>query len=167
MRLIQSLLLVASVALAQYSWNTTFFQQRLDHFNPAETRTFQEKVLLNLTYWRPGGPIFLYAGNEGAIELFAQNTGFMWEIAPEFGAALIFPEHRYYGASLPFGNNTFNDKTQLQWLNVEQVLADYSVYIEDFRTNHDCKSISSTTNSGSEPCPVIVFGGSYGGLWNC
>lgn len=33
-------------------------------------------------------PIFFYTGNEGDIELFAQNTGFMWDIAKEFKATL-------------------------------------------------------------------------------
>jgi hypothetical protein len=32
--------------------------------------------------------------------------GFMWEIAPEFKAVLIFAEHRYYGDSMPFGNES-------------------------------------------------------------
>lgn len=27
--------------------------------------------------------------------MFAQNTGFIWEIAPEFSAMVVFAEHRY------------------------------------------------------------------------
>lgn len=33
------------------------------------------KYLINDTYWeRENGPIFFYAGNEGAIEMFCENT---------------------------------------------------------------------------------------------
>lgn len=56
--------------------------------------TFKMRYLYNDSYWRNDGPLFLYTGNEGDIEIFAQNTGFMWDIAKEFNALLIFAEHR-------------------------------------------------------------------------
>ena len=31
----------------------------------------------------------------------------MLEIAPEFQAMVIFAEHRYYGASIPFGDKGY------------------------------------------------------------
>jgi len=82
----------------------------VDHFSFATNATFQMKFLYNDTWWNKAesGPIFFYTGNEGSIELFAQNSGFMWDIAGEFGALLLFAEHRYYGSSLPFGNDSFS-----------------------------------------------------------
>ena len=65
------------------------------------------KYLYNTSSWRPGGPIFFYCGNEGAIEMFALNTGFMWELAPEMGAMVVFAEHRYYGTTMPYGKQSY------------------------------------------------------------
>lgn len=45
-------------------------------------------------WWKPGvGPIFFYTGNEGPIEEFWDNTGFVFDIAPEFNALVVFAEH--------------------------------------------------------------------------
>ena len=42
---------------------------------------------------KENGPIFFYAGNEGDIEAFWNNTGFMFDIAPMFQAMVVFAEH--------------------------------------------------------------------------
>lgn len=79
-------------------FTTHYFPQELDHFTfqPKSFNLFYQKYLMNSTHWDKGpvhhGPIFVYTGNEGNIEWFAENTGFMYDIAPKFGALLVFIE---------------------------------------------------------------------------
>ncbi|KAB1222473.1 Lysosomal Pro-X carboxypeptidase [Morella rubra] len=142
-------------------YKTKYFTQILDHFNfnPQSYQTFQQRYLVNDTYW--GGadkkaPIFVYMGNEGDIEWFAQNTGFMFETAPRFKALLVFIEHRFYGKSMPFGgvkDVAYRNGSTLGYLSSTQALADYATLITNLKQN-----LTATES------PVIVFGGSYGGM---
>lgn len=80
---------------SKYQYETRYFDQILDHFSFSDLPTFRQRYLINTEHWVGSGqlgPIFLYCGNEGDIEWFAVNTGFVWEIAPPFGAMIIFPE---------------------------------------------------------------------------
>nr|CAD7398982.1 unnamed protein product [Timema cristinae] len=127
----------------------------VDHFSFANNNTFQLKYLINDTYWKQdGGPIFFYTGNEGAIEVFAENTGFMWDNAADFGALIVFAEHRYYGESLPFGNNSFTSPKYSGYLTSSQALSDYVDLITHLKSQL----------KGAQTSPVIAFGGSYGGM---
>ncbi len=47
---------------------------QVDHFSFSNDDVFKQRYLLNDSYWQPGGPIFIYTGNEGDVEAFAQNT---------------------------------------------------------------------------------------------
>ncbi|KAM0835609.1 hypothetical protein ACQ4PT_062829 [Festuca glaucescens] len=131
-------------AMVQYE--TRYYTQRLDHFNAALASycTFQQRYLVNATYW--GGktsPIFVYAGNEGNVELFTNNTGFMWELAPQFRAMLVFIER---------GGGLQNTSTA-GYLTTTQAVADFATLVQSLKSN-----------LSAHAAPVIVFGGSYGGM---
>ena len=141
--------------------NEYYFNQTLNHFNPQDTRTFSQKYLIYDQDWsrQATSPILFYAGNENPIELFYNNTGFMFDIAPEFGGLVIFCEHRYYGDSLPFGSQTFTNTDNLKYLTVENALADYAVFLTFIK-----KEYYSNITSKYDSIAVIAFGGSYGGV---
>jgi dipeptidyl-peptidase-2/lysosomal Pro-X carboxypeptidase len=70
--------------------------------------------------------------------------------APEFGAALISIEHRYFGKSQPFGNNSYTNDN-MHFLTLDNVLSDAVAIVDWWRTN--------STNAEGKNSPVIVFGG--------
>ena len=48
--------------------------------NEGFKNTYKMKYLVNDTFWsgkENNGPIFFYCGNEGDIEMFYENTGFI------------------------------------------------------------------------------------------
>lgn len=56
------------------NYSVKYFEQRLDHFNAADQRTFKQRYLVNEEKWKGEGPILLYTGNEGDITWFCNNT---------------------------------------------------------------------------------------------
>ena len=98
--------LVASATLVSSSppkpYQEKYFDQKLDHFNYAyyKNSTYKQRYLIQDDSWDAGGlkgPIFFYTGNEGGIEGFYNNCGFIMEIAQQFrgenqdsGRALFF-----------------------------------------------------------------------------
>eukprot|EP00949_MAST-11_sp_MAST-11-sp1_P005144 g5144.t1 len=147
---------------ASGEYEERFFNQTLDHFDATDERRWTQRYLFSKEHWNQDaekklpngcpGPILFYTGNEGPITAFWESNGFMIDhLAPEFGALIVFAEERYYGASLPFGPNP--NPEQLKYLSVEQILADYNELIWAMKQSLD----------GAESCPVVAFGGSFGG----
>ncbi|KAB1272496.1 Lysosomal Pro-X carboxypeptidase [Camelus dromedarius] len=129
--------------------------ERVDHFGFNTDKTFKQRYLIADRHWKKdGGSILFYTGNEGDIIWFCNNTGFMWDVAEELKAMLVFAEHRYYGESLPFGSNSFKDSKHLNFLTSEQALADFAKLIKYLKR----------TIPGAKNQPVIALGGSYGGM---
>lgn len=146
------------------SYQTEYFTQNLDHFNLQNSQTYQQRYLINDQYLGQknlsdvcAGPILFYTGNEGDITEFYDNSGFITEVlAPEFGGLIVFAEHRYYGESKPFGADSFV-VPNIGFLSTEQALADFATLIRFLKNN-------STYSDRINKCPVIAFGGSYGGM---
>lgn len=97
--------------------------QKLDNFDPTDTRTFQmvfamngiewsfcdinvsfrlQRYLQNKRYFKSGGPIFLMAGGEWTISQGHILPGqHIVDLAKEFNGLLLYSEHRYYGKTKP------------------------------------------------------------------
>ena len=133
-----------------------YYDATIDHFtnHGAGSETYKMRYLVDDTYFdEENGPIIFYAGNEGDVWTFFDNSGFMTTtLAEKFGAMVVFGEHRYYGTSMPFGDETF-DRDNLKYLTVEQAMMDYVEFMLDFKTE-----------KGLQDRAVIVGGGSYGGM---
>jgi lysosomal Pro-X carboxypeptidase len=120
----------ASTASA-YKYDTRTIEVLLDHFTFTDNATFPLRYLINDSFVRDHkSPILFYTGNEGDIELFADNTGFVWRVADELSAMVVFAEHRFYGKTMPFGNESYKDAQHLGYLTSEQALADFAELLE-------------------------------------
>jgi lysosomal Pro-X carboxypeptidase len=142
------------------------FRTRLDHFNATGNDTpptFALRYIINEEF-NPNrsGPILFYAGNEGAIEGFYDNSGFMTRtLAERLNATVVFGEHRYYGGSFPFDSKDEALKPEnLKYLSVEQVMMDYVTLLEYVKASGGYDK----TDHINPRTPVYAFGGSYGGM---
>ena len=70
---------------------------------------------------------------------------------------MVFVEHRFYGQSLPFGNASFSNDA-LQYLSIEQALADYAEVIGALPDLIGCRGTGANAVAGR--CDVVLFGGS-------
>ena len=143
----------------------SFFTQPLNHFVPrGRSPSYQQRYCVYDEYAKkslddgeedgssdddvdPAAPILFYTGNESPLEQYINQTGLMWELAPQLHARVVFVEHRYEGLSIP--QNLSHDC--LSYASTMQALADYARILE------------VKLNKG-QTAPVIAFGGSYGGM---
>ncbi|XP_063709110.1 putative serine protease K12H4.7 [Culicoides brevitarsis] len=125
-------------------------EQKLDHFDRKNNKTWFMRYLANNELFREGGPIFIYVGGEWEISPPWIQAGRFYDIAKEVGAFLVYTEHRYYGQSRPTEDTSVKN---LKYLTVDQALADLAYFIDFLKAN-----IPQLRKS-----KVILAGGSYAG----
>lgn len=126
-----------------------WFTQILDHYNPQDTRKWQQRYYVNDRYFNasnPNAPVFIFIGAEGELRSGWVENGIMADYGKPMGALLVALEHRYYGASQPFPALTLE---ALRFLTSDQALADLANFILSYPVPRSH--------------PWIAYGGSYSG----
>jgi len=125
------------------------FDQKLDHANASDTRTFKQR------YWTDNSnaqgndsPVIFVLCGEAECGGAAEFTGAIGDHAKKIHANLITLEHRYYGKTQPFDKMTTEN---LKYLTTENALEDAAAF-ETF-------AVSQLHFTGK----WVVVGGSYPG----
>lgn len=128
-----------------------WFTQKLDHFDPLNNKTWQQRYQMNETFFgrKYYSPVFLMVGGEGEISAKWMAAG-AWQVyAEHYQALCIQLEHRFYGKSRPLPDMSTEN---LRYLSSEQALADVAYFIQGM-----IKKYNLTGNKW------VLFGGSYPG----
>ncbi|KAJ4455439.1 putative Thymus-specific serine protease [Paratrimastix pyriformis] len=128
-----------------------FTQQKLNHFDLSDSRTWSQKYYVNDSFWGgPGSPIFLMLGGEGPVNPNCVGGRFVFaDWAQKFKAMAICVEHRFYGKSIPTKDVSTDS---LKYLSSDQALADYALFRQFIAQKYNAPASK-----------WIAFGGSYSG----
>ncbi|XP_043655704.1 putative serine protease K12H4.7 [Drosophila teissieri] len=129
-----------------------WLDQKVDHFDKHNNKTWKMRYYSNAKYFKPQGPIYIFVGGEWTISPGLLSTGLTHDMAVENSGMLFYTEHRYYGLSLPFGNESYR-QNNLKKLSLHQSLADLAHFIRHQKSN----------SPEMEDSKVILVGGSYSG----
>lgn len=140
--------------VALISWNAfaatqvKYFEQKLNHQDASDKRTFKQKYIINTDYASgPDSPVLFHVNgvNDMSERYFDKN--FNRFIADKFKMNFVGLEHRFYGNSSPFEQLT---NENLKFLNLHNSIED----LANFQ-----KAMRSAGFTG----PWINIGGSYAG----
>ncbi|OJJ42845.1 hypothetical protein ASPZODRAFT_75976 [Penicilliopsis zonata CBS 506.65] len=147
----------ARASASELSGNTTF-EQLLDHNDPS-LGTFSQRYWWNAEFWGGEGyPVVLFTPGEisaSGYEGYLTNETITGLFAQEINGAVILIEHRYWGDSSPY---TVLTAETLQYLTLEQAVADLTYFAKNVDLPFDTNSSSNAQNA-----PWVLSGGSYSG----
>ncbi|KAI8627431.1 extracelular serine carboxypeptidase-like protein [Xylariaceae sp. FL1651] len=142
----------------QYAAN--YFQQKINHFPenklPFVNETFTQRYYFDSSYYKPGGPVYLYISGEtsGPSRFANLQTGIIQILMEATNGLGVILENRYYGTSYPFNTSTTD---QLAFLTTAQTIADNSYFAQNAvfpGVEGDLKAPGT---------PWILYGGSLAG----
>ena len=141
---------LAPLAALPHNLTEDYLPVPLDHSAPWTGRKLMLRYLMDdETHFTSGGPLIVYTGNEGDVEDFAANCGFLWVLAEKWRGAVAFIEERYYGKSVPRQQQRGDEP--FAFLSSQQVVEDFAVALWTLR-----RQLNTTR--------VVAVGGSYGGM---
>ncbi|KAI1417477.1 peptidase S28 [Hypoxylon sp. FL1857] len=146
----------------QYPAN--YFDQLINHFpNSAQFAksnlshgTFKQRYYVDSSYYKPGGPVYLYISGEtsGPSRFSNLQTGIIQILMEATNGLGVILENRYYGESYPFSTSTTDE---LLFLTTNQTIAD-NAYFAQHATFPGIDA--DLTAPGT---PWILYGGSLAG----
>ncbi|KAI1370181.1 putative serine peptidase [Hypoxylon crocopeplum] len=143
---------------AQPAVGIAYFEQYIDHDNPA-SGTFNQTYWYNTTFWDgPGSPIVIFTPGEIAATgylSYLSDQAITGLIAREVGGAVVMVEHRYWGNSTPY---EVQSTKNLQFLTLDQAVADFVHFARTAKLPFDANGTSNAPTS-----PWVWSGGSYSG----
>ncbi|KAG9231604.1 extracelular serine carboxypeptidase-like protein [Amylocarpus encephaloides] len=129
---------------------------RKDQYKPHVTGTFKQRYFFDSTYYKPGGPVYLYIGGEtsGTNRFSNLRTGIIQILMQATNGLGVILENRYYGQSYPFANSTTDN---LRFLTTEQTIADNAYFAQH------AVFPGVGANLTAPKAPWILYGGSLAG----
>ena len=123
------------------------FEQYIDHDNP-DFGTFSQRYWYNATHWKgPGSPVVIFTPGEVAAtgyEGYLTESAITGMIAKEVGAAVLLVEHRYWGTSTPYTEQTTK---ALQFHNLDQAVADFVRFARTVKLPFDKNGTSNAPDA--------------------
>ncbi|XP_059615588.1 putative serine protease K12H4.7 [Phlebotomus argentipes] len=125
--------------------------QLLDHFDPNNTATWENRYWVEESFYQPGGPIFIYVGD--VFDFMAEiwlNISHFRDLAEENNAYLVATEYRFYGESHPTPDVSLES---LQYLTTDQAMGDIMGLLDFLRESNedlaDAKVIAAGVGQGA------------------
>ncbi|KAK0486841.1 peptidase S28 [Armillaria luteobubalina] len=151
-----------------------FIEVPLDHFGSDNSSKFLNRYWVNVSYYAPGGPVFLFdSGEQDAAPLLPyylqeyHGLSAAMRLSKRYGGLAILWEHRYYGDSQPFPINENTTASEWKYLTTEQALEDVVFFANSFSSS----GVQNITLDDPLSLPLhpsatpwVFLGGSYPGV---